>query len=593
MNQKKKSSLKLFIYLSVLLHLGAGAVYYFNRSDGFFSDKNKEDAALESASGPEGADGSALAEESAPGAELQDLASGEKQSAFPPGSEIPLLKSDAGVKQTRAKKTKAQKKPPLKASDNKSAKSPASVPKKKRKALIKKKKPLSAGKKAGGDKTAAASPIKPGGAGESSAAISGSSMSSSAAPQEDFIIGEFNLPNNPEETLDSLEPQSSLAEGGNSEQTAEGALPDFSNESAALPAGAGTTKPDPTELDSIKLDPAEANGLPQSVSLSETEEIANLSLLNNQNELPGFSSLQEASELQTQPGGETAAAQAPLPQAATQNQAALPAEKATTGGSPAPSAKKDAEGLSDPSETPAGESAGGASSLDEALSVEKKAESATGAAVAARAAGDGPFESNEEKIEAEAGPAAVSASPAALSATTETPPLSEEISGEDENEATEAPFNAPSNEPFNESGEDAAPAASNEEEAAESQPAFKTPKEPSPANAAASSLEKADVSFKNFSDLKQRSGNPSLIYPKQARQAKAQGSLDFIFYVTDQGLVEKIQLKSSSGHRDLDNSVLRTFARYKFQPGQSGWVRHTVEFHLKGEETELLKLREK
>ena len=99
--------------------------------------------------------------------------------------------------------------------------------------------------------------------------------------------------------------------------------------------------------------------------------------------------------------------------------------------------------------------------------------------------------------------------------------------------------------------------------------------------------------FRNFLNLKQKPDNPALSYPLKARRMKAQGSISLIFYVTADGLVEKIQIESSSGHRDLDNSVMRTFARYQFLPQQEGWVRHKVNFILKGENVEFLKLRAK
>ena len=99
--------------------------------------------------------------------------------------------------------------------------------------------------------------------------------------------------------------------------------------------------------------------------------------------------------------------------------------------------------------------------------------------------------------------------------------------------------------------------------------------------------------FRKFLDLKQRPGNPDLTYPVKARRIKAQGSISLIFYVTTDGLVEKIQIESSSGHTDLDNSVMRTLARYQFLPQQPGWVRHKVNFILKGENVEFLKLRTK
>ena len=99
--------------------------------------------------------------------------------------------------------------------------------------------------------------------------------------------------------------------------------------------------------------------------------------------------------------------------------------------------------------------------------------------------------------------------------------------------------------------------------------------------------------FRSFLDLKQRKGNPALSYPRKARLKKAQGTLSLIFYVTAEGLVEKIQVETSSGHRDLDNSVVQAVSRYQFLPQQEGWVRHKVDFRLQGERVEFLRLREK
>ena len=97
--------------------------------------------------------------------------------------------------------------------------------------------------------------------------------------------------------------------------------------------------------------------------------------------------------------------------------------------------------------------------------------------------------------------------------------------------------------------------------------------------------------IKKFSNLKQKLGNTSLFYPDFARRAKMQGTVSVLFFVTKQGLVEQIQLESSSGHSKLDNFVLQTMARYEFFPNQESWVRHKIPFVLKGEEVERLKLR--
>ena len=99
--------------------------------------------------------------------------------------------------------------------------------------------------------------------------------------------------------------------------------------------------------------------------------------------------------------------------------------------------------------------------------------------------------------------------------------------------------------------------------------------------------------FRDFSDLRQRRGNPSLAYPEIFRKKKIQGTVSVVYFVDKSGLVEQIQVKSSSGHADLDNFVQRSLVRYKFLPGQEGWVRHNVEFRLEGVEEERLRLRER
>lgn len=83
--------------------------------------------------------------------------------------------------------------------------------------------------------------------------------------------------------------------------------------------------------------------------------------------------------------------------------------------------------------------------------------------------------------------------------------------------------------------------------------------------------------------LRQIEGNPIPVYPKVALKKKWEGRVEVFYYVNPSGFVEKIQLKSSSGHSVLDNSALRALARYRYYPGQEGWVRHPVEFFLEME----------
>ena len=101
------------------------------------------------------------------------------------------------------------------------------------------------------------------------------------------------------------------------------------------------------------------------------------------------------------------------------------------------------------------------------------------------------------------------------------------------------------------------------------------------------------TNFKLFQSLKQKRGNNPLIYPGFARRGGMEGTVSVAFFVSEQGLVDQIQLLSSSGHAELDNYVLRELARYEFLPGQESWVQHQIPFKLEGEEKEYEKLRTK
>ncbi|MCY4321587.1 MAG: TonB family protein, partial [Bdellovibrionaceae bacterium] len=95
-----------------------------------------------------------------------------------------------------------------------------------------------------------------------------------------------------------------------------------------------------------------------------------------------------------------------------------------------------------------------------------------------------------------------------------------------------------------------------------------------------------------FSSLKQKLGNPSLSYPDFAREREMQGLISLLFFVDENGLVDKIQLEKSSGYSELDNFVLRVLSQYRFLENQSGWVRYEQNFILEGEEKQYLRLRQ-
>lgn len=104
---------------------------------------------------------------------------------------------------------------------------------------------------------------------------------------------------------------------------------------------------------------------------------------------------------------------------------------------------------------------------------------------------------------------------------------------------------------------------------------------------------KASPPDRQFYSLKQEEGNPDISsYPDFARRGKMQGTVVVRFFVTKAGFVDKIQLLDRTGHSELDNFVIRSLANYKFLPDQEGWVSHTINYKLSGEELELLRLRQ-
>ena len=85
---------------------------------------------------------------------------------------------------------------------------------------------------------------------------------------------------------------------------------------------------------------------------------------------------------------------------------------------------------------------------------------------------------------------------------------------------------------------------------------------------------------RGYRQLVQMPGNPLPEYPLVALEKKWEGRVEVVYYVNTAGLVEKIQIYRSSSHLVLDNSALQALARYRYKPGQEGWVSHPVDFVL-------------
>ncbi len=92
----------------------------------------------------------------------------------------------------------------------------------------------------------------------------------------------------------------------------------------------------------------------------------------------------------------------------------------------------------------------------------------------------------------------------------------------------------------------------------------------------------AGSKIRNLSDLRQMPGNPKPVYSIAERVKGMQGFILFYAFVQSNGSVSRISMKTSSGFRSLDYKSQSALAKWKFYPGQEGWVQVPFEWNLKG-----------
>ena len=88
--------------------------------------------------------------------------------------------------------------------------------------------------------------------------------------------------------------------------------------------------------------------------------------------------------------------------------------------------------------------------------------------------------------------------------------------------------------------------------------------------------------IRDWTELVARPGNPNGTYPQQDRLLGRQGLAVVIGRVTADGSIATVQLERSSGSPTLDQEAMKTFAKWKFVPGQAGLVRKPFKFQLTG-----------
>ncbi len=88
---------------------------------------------------------------------------------------------------------------------------------------------------------------------------------------------------------------------------------------------------------------------------------------------------------------------------------------------------------------------------------------------------------------------------------------------------------------------------------------------------------------RSIDQLKQVPGNPKPNYAVDERLRREQGKVVFQAYVTPHGQLTNFRLVSSTGYKNLDGKTLSALKKWKFYPGQQGWVEIPQVWTLKGE----------
>lgn len=97
----------------------------------------------------------------------------------------------------------------------------------------------------------------------------------------------------------------------------------------------------------------------------------------------------------------------------------------------------------------------------------------------------------------------------------------------------------------------------------------------------------ANGKVRSIENLRQVPGNPKPSYSMEERFGKQQGTVVFQAFVTEQGSLQQFKLLQSTGFRNLDGKTLAALKKWKFYPGQQGWVEIPQTWNLKGEAEEM------
>lgn len=88
--------------------------------------------------------------------------------------------------------------------------------------------------------------------------------------------------------------------------------------------------------------------------------------------------------------------------------------------------------------------------------------------------------------------------------------------------------------------------------------------------------------IRKLEDLRQVPGNLKPEYDTEDRVQGLSGNIVVYGYVTKSGTISSFKLIQSTGHRSLDQKTLNALKRWRFYPGQDGWVELPFKWDLKG-----------
>lgn len=88
---------------------------------------------------------------------------------------------------------------------------------------------------------------------------------------------------------------------------------------------------------------------------------------------------------------------------------------------------------------------------------------------------------------------------------------------------------------------------------------------------------------RSIDQLRQMPGNPKPSYSTEERLNRQQGRVIFQAYVTKEGGLTSFRLLTSTGYKNLDGKTLGALKKWRFYPGQQGWVEIPQIWTLKGD----------